>query len=178
MAKLTKAADNTVMYEITKGKKTNNITLYLMNCPCVYASVQSPQDKFGGTGEQEYSITLFVTEAQKDVLEDVLILNKTFFEVGKDKNKKKKIKYPLSSQLKEGQEGAPTYDDYEGLYGVKFTQVAVNRNGEKTKIDVIGTDKKPTKELIGNGSVVSVKLWGYQNEDEQYNTRQIGRAHV
>lgn len=168
---LTKKANNTVMFEITKGKKTENLSLYLMNCPCVYASVQAPTEKYNSPGEKEFSITVFVTEEQKDVLEDELVLNKSFFLVGKDKNKKKKIKYPLSSQLKEGQEGAPTYDDYEGLYGVKFTQTEFNRDGTKTKLDVIGTDKKPTKELVGNGSVVSLKLWGYKNEDEQFNTR-------
>lgn len=174
MSNLTKAANDTVMYKETpaKGKGLDNIDLYIMNVPCVYAVVQEPQNKIQSS-DKEYNITVFLTEEQREVVEDNLLVNKSFFEVGKDKNKKKKIKYPLTSQQsdEDKEKGRLAYDDYKGLFGVTFTLDEFSKQGKVQELVVVGTDNKPSKALIGNGSKVSLKLWGYKNNEDQYNVR-------
>lgn len=172
---MTKAANGSVLYKETPKKTPkglDNIVLYIMNVPCVYASVHEPKEN-PNSNKKEFSITVFLTEEQREVVEDKLLVNKSFFEVGRDKNKKKKIKYPLSTQLtdEEREAGKISYDEFEGRYGVVFSLDELTRQGKPQVVDVVGSDRQPFKDLVGNGSVVSVKLWGYANNDGQYNVR-------
>lgn len=146
--------------------------LYLKNVPVFFASVHEPKKKYSdplpdakNQSTREYQVTAFVDEATREYLEDTVLLNKQIMEVGKDKTKKRKIKYPLSSQLKEGQ--TIHYDEVEGMHGLNLTLNEYTNSGKPAKLVVIDKEGKPFEESIGNGSVCNIKLFGYTNRDDQ-----------
>lgn len=136
-------------------KKKDIKYLYVKDAIAYYASVQEPKFKYQSKTEKEYSITLFVSEEDKDKMEDEYNLNKEFVKAWTGKNKKKKVKYPKE-----------TYPDVEGMYGVTFTQNEKTRAGKQNVITVIDKDGEALPDLIGNGSTVTVKCFGYYNDDE------------
>lgn len=138
--------------------------LYFIDVPVTFASVQEPKKKYQTKDEYEYAVTVFVTDEMRTYLEDEVIINKQFFKVGVDKNKKRKIKYPTSDQLGEGE--TVSYDDYKGLNGVSLTLPSVNKKGKKTNLVVLDDKGEEFKELVGNGSVCSIKCSGYRNQDD------------
>lgn len=154
----------------TKDSKFEYV--YFMDTPCVYASVQEPKSKLHkptekdkNKSENEYAITLFVTDEDREYLEDTVKINKQFFEVGKDKNKLRKIKYPLTKE-----DGEPTaFAPYKGLHGVQLTLNELSNKGTTNNLVVVDAQGKPFEEMVGNGSVVTVKLYGYRNQDELLN---------
>ena len=91
-------------------------------------------------------------------------MNKELFEVGRDKNKKKEVKYKLASQLKEGEKFS--YDDVKGLHGIQLTVDTVDRNGYSHKVVVIDKDGQPFSEDVGNMSVCNVKCFAYKNRED------------
>ena len=148
--------------------------VYIKDAIAYFASVQSPKDKYvpegvpKGSAGKEYSVTLFIDQADADVLDEIG-LNKTLAKVGKDKNKKRKIRFPLSDQVEEGKFN---YDEVKGKIGVTFSAPDKNKKtGKPITVTVIDKDGKPFEELVGNGSVVTVKLFGYRNQDDLLNTR-------
>jgi hypothetical protein len=158
---------------LVKDEKRGFADLYIKNAVAYYAVVHNPKDKYKAANrEQEYTITVFVDEAAKLAL-DELALNKEFKLVNKDRNKKRAIKYPLEQ-----------YPECEGLYGASFSLPSLTKAGAPRKPvvcwdngnnsqDVLGEPKKGGElcpELIGNGSIVSLKLSCYKNEDELLNT--------
>lgn len=161
---------------IFKEGKSGMGNIYIQDVPVVYAVVQEPRDKWtpdgvpaGSLGE-EYSLTAFVDEAVKDTLFDELLLNKSFFEVGVDKNKKRQIKYKLTSQVKDADDDfVSVYDPYEGLYGVSLTLPALKKNGQANVLNIIDTEGEQIADLVGNGSVCTIKLFYYTNNDDQKN---------
>jgi len=162
--------------------------IYLMNVPVYFANVHEPVNKYESVGEKEYQLTAFVDGATREMLEDAM-LNKQFFEVGKDKSKKKrKIKYKLSSQLVEGEKHH--YDDVQGMHGVALTRHQLNSSGKSafkkwcgeggnpaafvassdmiaSPVIVIDKDGKPVTALVGNGSVCNIKLFAYKSKEDQ-----------
>jgi hypothetical protein len=166
-----KNAISSVVFKPMKNKNMGDI--YIKNAIAHYASVQAPRskyqsDKMSERERREYSVTLFVTGEQADYLADVLKLNKQFFEVGVGKNKLRRIKYPLTGQSEEGKK---VYDDVKGLFGVTFSCPEYSKKGDRLTIAVIDQKGNLTDALVGNGSKVTVKLFGYMNEDGLWNTR-------
>ena len=161
--------------------------IYLMNVPVYFASVHELVNKYESVGEKEYQLTAFVDGATREMLEDAM-LNKQFFEVGKDKNKKRKIKYKLQRQLVEGEKHH--YDAVEGMHGVSLTRHQLNSSGKSafkkwcgeggnpaafvatsdmiaSPVIVIDKDGKPITALVGNGSICNIKLFAYKNKEDQ-----------
>ncbi|MGC3004490.1 hypothetical protein ACPF8X_40465, partial [Streptomyces sp. G35A] len=94
------------------------------------------------------------------------MVNKTFALVGKDKTSKppRRIKYPLSSQTEEGK---VNYDAVEGMYGFTVAKPEFSKKGNPMTVNVIDKDGKPFTENVGNGSVCTLELFGYRNQDNQ-----------
>ena len=136
--------------------------LYLKNVPVVYPSIQEPKKKYQSK-EMEYAMTAFVNTETREYLEsEDVMLNKELFEVGKDKNKKKKIKYQTSDQREDGKD---IYDPYVGLHGISLTLNEKTKAGKTNKLIVVDKEGHAFNDLVGNGSVVNVKLFGYRNDD-------------
>lgn len=144
--------------------------LYLKNVPTYFASVLDLKKKYKSE-EREYALTVFVDEETKDKLElpvdeGGIGINKELREVGVGRNNKKKIKYPLEKQLKDG---GFAYDDVKGLYGMSLSLNEFTKKGKKSILKVVDSEGKewPKDKLIGNGSKVHIKLWAYRNQDDQ-----------
>ena len=152
-------------------KEGKNEFLYLKNVPVFFAQVLEPAKKYQSE-DLAYQFTVFVDSDTREKLElpvdeDGVAINKELKEVGKDRNKKKQIKYPLESQLKEGKGTA--YDIVDGLHGMGLSLNAVTKQGKKAILKVVDADGKDwdKSKAIGNGSKIHVKCFGYRNQDEQ-----------
>lgn len=152
-------------------KEGKNEFLYLKNVPVFFAQVLEPAKKYQSE-DLAYQFTVFVDSDTREKLElpvdeDGVAINKELKEVGKDRNKKKQIKYPLESQLKEGKGTA--YDLVDGLHGMGLSLNAITKQGKKSILKVVDADGKDwdKSKAIGNGSKVHVKCFGYRNQDEQ-----------
>ena len=141
--------------------------VYIKNAIAYYASVHEAKLKYQSTTEREYSITLFIDKKDADKLENEVLVNKTFAEVGVTRNKKRKIKYPLLNQEEEGK----GYDVPEGMIGFTITAPALNKKGNPTTITVIDKNGEQLDALIGNGSKVDVKAYAWRNQDDLLNIR-------
>lgn len=150
---------------LNKDPKGDFEYLYLKNVPVVYASVQEPKFKYQSKTEKEYALTAFVNDETRAFLEDEVKINKTLYKVGVDKNKKRVVKYKLSSQ-QDGDEPDTTYDAFEGLNGISLTLNEKKKNGDPATLAVVDSEGIPIDDLVGNGSVCSVKCWGYRNQDD------------
>ena len=142
-------------------------TVYIKGAVAYYASVQEPKDKYK-SDEKEYTITLFVPQKDATILEEKVLMNKSILEVGLGKTKLKKVKYPTSDQVEEGK---PNYDAVKGLFGLTVTSPTVTKQGKPITITVADANGEITDELVGNGSVVDVKLIGWKSQDGLLNTR-------
>lgn len=136
--------------------------VYLMNVPVYFATVHKPKKKFE-SNDEEYAVTAFVDSATREKLESEFQLNKEMFEVGRDKNKKKQVKFKLSSQLKENEK--VHYDDVAGMHGISLSVDVVDKNGNIHKVNVIDQQGQPFTEDIGNLSVCNIKLFAYRNKE-------------
>jgi hypothetical protein len=128
--------------------------LYIKDAIAYYPKVHQPANKYQST-DREYTITLFVTDEDRAVLEDEVLVNKTLYKVGKDKNKKRVIKYAEDK-----------YQDVSGLNGIQISLNEFNKSGRKNALTVIDSNGNPITDNIGNGSRVSVKCFGYRNVDD------------
>ena len=153
---------------VEEGK---NEFLYLKNVPVFFAQVLEPTKKYQSE-DLAYQFTVFVDSDTREKLElpvdeDGVAINKELKEVGKDRNKKKQIKYPLESQLKEGKGTA--YDIVDGMHGMGLSLNDLTKAGKKSILKVVDADGKDwdKTKAIGNGSKVHVKCFGYRNQDEQ-----------
>ena len=152
-------------------KEGKNEFLYLKNVPVFFAQVLEPTKKYQSE-DLAYQFTVFVDSDTRDKLElpvdeDGVAINKELKEVGKDRNKKKQLKYPLESQLKEGKGTA--YDIVDGMHGMGLSLNDLTKAGKKSILKVVDADGKDwdKSKAIGNGSKVHVKCFGYRNVDEQ-----------
>lgn len=161
MSTIKKLGDK-VVWEVTdKGEH-----VYLMNVPVLYPVVHEPRLKFQSQDEYEYSMTAFIDTEARTFLEDEIIVNKTIAEVGKDKNKKRAYKYPLSTQREDKKD---LYDLYEGMHGIGLTCPAKTKAGNERKIKIYDENGEEMTDKIGNGSIAIVKLFGYRNKEDMLN---------
>lgn len=152
-------------------KEGNNEFLYLKNVPVFFAKILEVSKKYQSE-DMEYQLTVFVDTETREKLElpvdeDGVAINKELKEVGKDRNKKKQIKYPLESQLKEGK--GTSYDLVDGLHGMGLSLNEFTKSGKKSILKVVDAEGKDWDKsvAIGNGSKVHVKCFGYRNQDDQ-----------
>lgn len=158
-------SNNIIVKQLPKSGTLETFNVYIKNAPVFYAAVHEPKLKYQSQ-DKEFSLTAFVDEETKDKLLDEVMLNKTFALVGKDKTSKapRRIKYPLSSQVEEGK---VNYDAVDGLYGFSLAKPEFSKKGNQMSVNVIDTEGKPFTENVGNGSVCTLKLFGYRNQDNQ-----------
>ncbi len=135
--------------------------LYIKDAVAYYSSVQEPKKKYNqpladakNQSKREYCLTAFITKKDREELEDKVMVNKQIFEVGKDKNKKRKIKYPLE-----------TYEEVKGLHGISLSLNELTGAGKPANLVVVDGKGQPLTELVGNGSKVNVKCFGYRNQE-------------
>ena len=154
--------------QLPKSGTLENFNIYIMNTPVFYASVYEVKPKYNDPINKEFSLQAFVDEATKDQLIDEVMLNKTFAEVGVTKTTKapRRIKFPTSSQVEEGK---VNYDVVKGMYGFTVAKPEFSKAGNAMKVNVVDKEGNAFAELIGNGSVVNLKLFGYLNKEGQLN---------
>lgn len=152
-------------------KEGKNEFLYLKNVPVFFAKVLELTNNFNKDGK-EFQFTVFVDKETREKLElpvdeGGIAINKILREVGKDRNKLKRIKYPLQSQLKDGK--GTGYDIVEGMYGMGLSLSEFTKQGKKSILKVVDSNGKDwdKSKAIGNGSKIDVKCFGYRNQDEQ-----------
>lgn len=145
--------------------------LYLKNVTVYFAKVLELSKKYQSE-DLEYQLTVFVDTDTREKLElpvdeGGVAINKELKEVGKDRNKKKQIKYPLESQLKDGKGTA--YDMVAGLHGMGLSLNEYTKSGKKSILKVVDSNGKDwdKSKAIGNGSKIDIKCFGYRNQDEQ-----------
>lgn len=154
-----------VLRDLPKTGGLETCNLYIKGATVFYAVVHEPKKKYQSE-DREYSVTVFVDEETKDKLLDEVMVNKSFALVGKDKTSKppRRIKYPLSSQVEEGK---VNYDVVDGMYGFTVAKPEFSKKGNPMTVNVIDKEGKPFTENVGNGSVCTLKLFGYRNVDGQ-----------
>lgn len=154
-----------IVKQLPKSGTLETFNVYVLNAPVFYAAVHTPKSKYQST-DKEFSLTAFVDEATKDKLLDEVMLNKGFALVGKDKTTKppRRVKYPLSSQVEEGK---TNYDVVEGMYGFGLAKPEFSKKGNAMTVNVIDTEGSAFTQDIGNGSVCTLKLFGYRNPEGQ-----------
>ena len=154
-----------VLRDLPKTGDLETCNLYIKDATVFYAVVHEPKKKYQSE-DREYSVTVFVDEETKDKLLDEVMVNKSFALVGKDKTSKppRRIKYPLSSQTEEGK---VNYDVVDGMYGFTVAKPEFSKKGNPMTVNVIDKDGEAFTENVGNGSVCTLKLFGYRNQDNQ-----------
>lgn len=154
-----------VLRDLPKTGGLESCNLYIKDAVVFYAAVHDLKKKYQSE-DREYSVTVFVDEDTKDKLLDEVMVNKGFALVGKDKTSKppRRIKYPLSSQVEEGK---VNYDIVDGMYGFSVAKPEFSKKKNPMSVNVIGADGSPFTENVGNGSVCTLKLFGYRNQDGQ-----------
>ena len=154
-----------IVKQLPKSGTLETFNVYIKNTPVFYAAVHEPKLKYQST-DKEFSLTAFVDEETKDKLIDEVMLNKSFAQVGKDKTSKapRRIKYPLSSQVEEGK---VNYDVVDGLFGFNVAKPEFSKKGNPMSVNVIDAEGNTFTDNVGNGSVCTLKLFGYKNQDGQ-----------
>lgn len=154
-----------IVKQLPKSGTLETFNVYIKNTPVFYAAVHEPKLKYQST-DKEFSLTSFVDEDTKDKLIDEVMLNKSFAQVGKDKTSKapRRIKYPLSSQVEEGK---VNYDVVDGLFGFNVAKPKFSKKGNQMSVNVIDAEGNAFTENVGNGSICTLKLFGYKNQDGQ-----------
>lgn len=154
-----------IVRDLPKTGGLETLNLYIKDATVFYATVHDPKKKYQSE-EREYSVTVFVDEETKDKLLDEVMVNKTFSLVGKCKTSKppRRVKFPLSSQVEEGK---VNYDVVDGMYGFTVAKPEFSKKGNPMTVNVIDAEGKAFTENVGNGSVCTLKLFGYRNQDNQ-----------
>ena len=154
-----------IVKQLPKSGTLETFNVYIKNTPVFYAAVHEPKLKYQST-DKEFSLTSFVDEETKDKLIDEVMLNKSFAQVGKDKTSKapRRIKYPLSSQVEEGK---VNYDVVDGLFGFNVAKPEFSKKGNPMSVNVIDAEGNAFTENVGNGSICTLKLFGYKNVEGQ-----------
>lgn len=160
------------MSEVIQKDSNKFEQVYIMGGDAVlyYPRLNKPYPKHK-SDEKQYSVTVFVDTETRNKLEmpvdeGGVFINKQFYEVGVDRNKKKKIKFPTSNQVGEDERH---YDDVKGLHGFSMTCPEFKKNGEKFVVNVVDGDGNPLKESVGTGSKGNIRSWGWRNEEGQLN---------
>lgn len=154
-----------IVRELPKSGGLETVNIYIKNAVVFYAAVHEAKKKYQSEAK-EFSAQVFVDEEAKDNLLDVVMVNKTFAEVGVTKTSKppRKIKYMTSEQADEGK---VNYDVVKGLWGFNVAKPEFSKKNNPMTVNVINTKGEAFTDNIGNGSVVNLKLFGYRNVDNQ-----------
>lgn len=154
-----------IVKQLPKSGTLETFNVYILNTPVFYASVHDVRTKYQST-DKEFSLQSFVSEETKDKLIDEVMLNKSFAEVGVTKTSKapRRIKFPLSSQVEEGK---VNYDVVKGMHGFTVAKPEFSKKGNKMTVNVIDKDGNAFTDNIGNGSICTLKLFGYKNVEGQ-----------
>lgn len=154
-----------IVRELPKSGGLETVNIYIKNAVVFYAAVHEAKKKYQSEAK-EFSAQVFVDEEAKDNLLDVVMVNKTFAEVGVTKTSKppRKIKYMTSEQADEGK---VNYDVVKGLWGFNVAKPEFSKKNNPMTVNVINTEGEAFTDNIGNGSVVNLKLFGYRNVDNQ-----------
>lgn len=154
-----------IVKQLPKSGTLETFNVYILNTPVFYASVHDVRAKYQSL-DKEFSLQSFVSEETKDKLIDEVMLNKTFAEVGVTKTSKapRRIKFPLSSQVEEGK---VNYDVVKGMHGFTVAKPEFSKKGNKMTVNVIDKDGNAFTDNIGNGSICTLKLFGYKNVEGQ-----------
>lgn len=139
----------------------------LVDAEFFWAHVQTPTKKYK-SDDQEYNVEAFLSYEDAGELAR-LNVNKCLYKVGVDKKKKGKGK---------GQVKFPSDTYPEGKVGFSVSSPATKRDGSpapRPNVLVLKDGKRaPFGGLVGNGSKGKVFMFGYQNEDEEWNLRLKG----
>lgn len=154
-----------IVKQLPKSGTLETFNVYILNTPVFYASVHDVRTKYQSV-DKEFSLQSFVSEETKDKLIDEVMLNKSFAEVGVTKTSKapRRIKFPLSSQVEEGK---VNYDVVAGMHGFTVAKPEFSKKGNKMIVNVIDKDGNAFTDNIGNGSICTLKLFGYKNVEGQ-----------
>jgi len=154
-----------IVKQLPKSGTLETFNVYILNTPVFYPVVHEVKTKYQSQ-DREFSIQPFVDEATKDKLLDEVMLNKTFAEVGVTKTSKapRRIKFPLSSQVEEGK---TNYDVVKGMHGFTVAKPEFSKKGNKMTVNVIDKEGNAFTDNIGNGSICTLKLFGYKNVEGQ-----------
>lgn len=117
-------------------KQLNDKFAVLTDVVFLWAKVHEAAPKYNPADGKEYSVTCLIDADTKKQLAKMKI-NKTIAEVDEDK-----------------------YPEYEGLYTLKLTQNELKADGGALpKPVVLGPDKQPMTDNVGNGSKGQVKIY-------------------
>lgn len=167
-----------VKYVVTQeavGNKLEMGNLYFKNVPVTYAKVHEPSKKMNSE-DKAYQMNIFIDADTMAAVEE-LGVNKNFSQVNVTKISKGlnrgKLKFPVKDA-----DGNPTANaPYEGLFATQLTRETVKRDKKTNEIvkeyeplKVVDTEGNPFTADIGNGSIVSVKLFVYKNSENMLNT--------
>ncbi len=156
-----------VVYKVTQEKKGKGLemgNLYFKNVPVTFAQVLKAGKKYQSE-DTAYQLNLFIDKETMTKVE-AIGLNKEFAEVGVTKIKKGANRGEFKYKLDEHNEG------YVGLFGAQFSRNTVKRDkdGAITKtyepLKVVDAEGNPFSQEVGNGSVCTVKLFAYRNEED------------
>lgn len=161
-------ATSIIKKQLPKSGTLENFNIYIMNTPVFYASVYEAKAKYNDPVSKEFALQAFVDEVTKDQLIDEVMVNKSFAEVGVTKTTKapRRIKFPLADQVEEGK---ANYEIVKGMHGFTVAKPQFSKAGNPMKVNVVDKDGNAFTDLIGNGSVVNLKLFGYLNKEGQMN---------
>lgn len=156
-----------VVYKITQEKKGKGLetgNLYFKNVPVTFAQVLKAGKKYQ-SDDTAYQLNLFIDKPTMGKVE-IIGLNKEFAEVGVTKIKKGQNRGEFKYKLDEHNEG------FVGLFGAQFSRNTVKRDkdGVITKtyepLKVVDAEGNPFDKEVGNGSVCTIKLFAYRNEED------------
>lgn len=143
-----------------KHKKDKNFEFVaFIDAIAYYASVQEARKKYK-SDDKEYAMTLFITpedakKARLPIAKGGLFINKKFMTVDVDRKEDDELKY-----------SSEKYPGTEGMVGIQLTAPEFTKGGKRTTITVIDKDGNAFEDLIGNGSKVTVKCWGWRKNAE------------
>lgn len=155
-----------VVYKMTqeaKGKDLEMGNIYFKNVPVTFAKVLAPAKKYQSE-DTAYQLNLFIDKDTMTKVEEIG-LNKEFAEVGVTKIKKGanrgQVKYKLDEH------NTP----FAGMFAAQFERKTVKRNKEGVEVKkyeplkVVDAKGETFTQEVGNGSVCTVKMFAYRNEE-------------
>lgn len=155
-----------VIYKMTqeaKGKDLEMGNIYFKNVPVTFAKVLAPAKKYQSE-DTAYQLNLFIDKDTMTKVEEIG-LNKEFAEVGVTKIKKGanrgQVKYKLDEH------NTP----FAGMFAAQFERKTIKRNKEGVEVKkyeplkVVDAKGEAFTQEVGNGSVCTVKLFAYRNEE-------------
>ena len=170
--------NTSVKYNITQeavGNKLEMGYLYFKNVPVTYAKVHEPAKKLK-LEDKAYQMNIYI-DADTMAAVDELGVNKSFGEVNVAKITKGVNRNKLKFPVKDAEGNDTAHAPYAGLFCTQLTRDCVKRDKISNEIvktydplKVVDTQGNPFTADVGNGSIVSVKVFCYRNAEGMLNT--------